>query len=449
MEAGMSSIRRMQWTAWLSWVLAWGLGAAGLILWAHNGSYLPMVALLSIVTFQVLGVLIVSRQPRNRIGWIFCVSGLLSGLWLFTSQYAVYALITEPGSLPGAAPAAWLSSWSWAPPNWLVGTLCLLLFPDGHLPSRHWRPIPWLATSGLALFLGALSVMPWAGRPNIAAPIQVQATSTGLLAVIDPLLSFAVAVTPSKLQGGVTYPIDNPLRLEGADAALATIAAVGATLILASFVASVLAPVVRFRHARGAQRQQLKWIAYAVVLAALIHLLADSLLPHLVELAQPVELSVFAIAVGIAILRHHMYDIDLVINRTLVYGLLTASLGLGYAGAVLVLGQVFGGVGGEPPSWAVAGATLAVAALFQPARRRIQQVVDRRFNRRKYNTAKTIQAFSTRLRDQVDLDTLSTELLAVVDQTMEPTRVSLWLRPSASGSSGTPGSEARPATWAY
>ena len=166
----MSSIRRMQWTAWLSWVLAWGLGAAGLILWAHNGSYLPMVALLSIVTFQVLGVLIVSRQPRNRIGWIFCVSGLLSGLWLFTSQYAVYALITEPGSLPGAAPAAWLSSWSWAPPNWLVGTLCLLLFPDGHLPSRHWRPIPWLATSGLALFLGALSVMPWAGRPNIAGP---------------------------------------------------------------------------------------------------------------------------------------------------------------------------------------------------------------------------------------------------------------------------------------
>jgi hypothetical protein len=449
MEAGMSSIRRMQWTAWLSWVLAWGLGAAGLILWAHNGSYLPTLALLSTVTFQVLGVLIVSRQPRNRIGWIFCVAGLLYGLWLFTSQYAIYALITEPGSLPGAALAAWLSSWSWAPPSWLVGTLCLLLFPDGHLPSRRWRPIPWLATSGLALFLGALFVTPWAGRANIATPTQVKATATGLLAVIHPLVSFIVAVTPSKLQGGVTYPIDNPLRLEGADAALATIATVGATLILASFIASVIAPVVRFRYARGAERQQLKWIAYAVVLAALIHLLANSLLPRLVQLVQSVEMLVFAIAVAVAVLRHHMYDIDLVINRTLVYGLLTASLGLGYAGAVLVLGQVFGGVGGEPPSWAVAGVTLAVAALFQPARRRIQAVVDRRFNRRKYNTAKTIQAFSTRLRDQVDLDTLSTELLAVVDQTMEPTRVSLWLRPSAPGASGTSRSGARPATWAY
>jgi hypothetical protein len=272
-------------------------------------------------------------------------------------------------------------------------------------------------------------VTPWEGRANIAAPIQVQATSTGLLAVIDPLLSFAVAVTPSKLQGGVTFPIDNPLRLEGADAALATIAAVGATLILASFVASVLAPVVRFRHARGAQRQQLKWIAYAVVLAALVHLLADSLLPHLVELSQPVELSVFAIAVGVAVLRHHMYDIDLVINRTLVYGLLTGVLGLGYAGSVLVLGHVFGGVGGNPPGWAVAGATLAVAAVVQPARRRIQDAVDQHFNRRRYDAARTIEAFSARLREHVDLDTLSAELLGVVDQTMQPTKASLWLRP--------------------
>jgi hypothetical protein len=116
---------------------------------------------------------------------------------------------------------------------------------------------------------------------------------------------------------------------------------------------------------------------------------------------------------------------------------------------VLVLGQVFGGVGGNPPSWAVAGATLAVAALFQTARRRTQAVVDRRFNRRKHDAAQTIQAFSTRLRDQVDLDTLSAELLAVVDQTMEPTRVSLWLQPSAHSSSGRPGREARPTPWAY
>jgi hypothetical protein len=155
------------------------------------------------------------------------------------------------------------------------------------------------------------------------------------------------------------------------------------------------------------------------------------------------------VAAGIAVLRYRLYDIDRLINRTLVYGLLTALLGAGYAAAVLVLGQLFGGVGANPPSWAVAGVTLAVAALFQPARGRTQAVVDRRFNRSKHDAAKTIQAFSTRLRDQIDLDTLSAELLAVVDQTMEPTRVSLWLRPPTHGSSDTAGSEMRLTPWAY
>jgi hypothetical protein len=150
-----------------------------------------------------------------------------------------------------------------------------------------------------------------------------------------------------------------------------------------------------------------------------------------------------------AILKYRLYEIDRIINRTLVYGLLTALLAAVYAGLVLSIGQFSGAIGTEPPSWAVAGATLAVAALFQPARRRTQTVVDRRFNRRKYNAAQTIQAFSTRLREQVDLDTLSSELLAVVDQTMEPTLVSFWLRPSPHGSSDTPPSEARPTTWAY
>ena len=335
----MISIGRVQWTVWLSCVLAWGLAAAGLILWAHNRSYLPVSAVVSIVTFQALGMLIAARQPRNRIGWIFCAIGVLNGLWLLTSQYAIHALITDPGALPGAAAAAWLSSWIWAPPIWLTGTLCILLFPDGRLPSRRWRPIPWLAAGGFALFIGALSLTPWEGRANIASPPEVEATATGLLAVIRPLLAVAIAATPSELQGGVAYPIENPLRLGGADAALAIVSAVGAVLILASFLASLTAPVVRFRRARGVERQQLKWVAYTIGLISLIYVTAISRFPRLAELALAVNLSLFPFAVAVAILRYHMYDIDLVINRTLVYGLLSGVLGLGYIGAVLILGR--------------------------------------------------------------------------------------------------------------
>jgi hypothetical protein len=197
-------------------------------------------------------------------------------------------------------------------------------------------------------------------------------------------------------------------------------------------VAAVLSVVLRFRRSRGVERQQLKWFTYAAALMGAFLLLSDYLFPQsgVVEVLYGLAVALVPVAAGVAVLRYRLYDIDRLVNRTLVYGALTALLGAVYAGAVLVLGQLFGGVGGDPPSLAVAGATLAVAALFQPARRRIQAVVDRRFNRRRYDAAETIQAFSTRLRDQIDLDTLSAELLAVVDQTMEPTRVSLWLRPS-------------------
>jgi hypothetical protein len=201
-------------------------------------------------------------------------------------------------------------------------------------------------------------------------------------------------------------------------------------------LASVVALLARFRRSRGVERQQLKWFTFAGLLtvAGLIVIVTPSqagwLGPVYLLVGLPVLLSM-PVAAGVAILRYRLYDIDRLINRTLVYGLLTAVLGFGYAGIVLVLGQVFGGVTEDPPSWAVAGATLAVAALFQPARRRIQAVVDRRFNRRKYNAVQTVEAFSARLRHQVDLDTLSAELLAVVDQTMQPSTASLWLRPSA------------------
>jgi MFS family permease len=296
----------------------------------------------------------------------------------------------------------------------------LLLFPDGRLPSPRWRPV------ALALAIS------WTG------------------------FILSIAFTPGKmtLQGLTTT---NPMGI----AALGhptwkAVAQAAAVIAVATLGAAALAPLLRFRRADPVQRQQLKWFAFLIGVCAASALVASALLgvlPVVATVLWGVAIAGVVVglpaAVGLAILRYRLYDIDRLINRTLVYATLTAVLGLGYAAAVLALGQLFGGVGERTPSGAVAGATLAVAALFQPARRRIQQAVDRRFNRRRYDVARTIEEFSTRLRDQIDLDTLSTEVLAVVDQTMEPTRVSLWLRPSPHGSSGTPRSEVRPTTWAY
>jgi len=206
-------------------------------------------------------------------------------------------------------------------------------------------------------------------------------------------------------------------------------------LLFILFVVLVLASLVlRFRRAQGDVRQQLKWFTFAAALTAVLPPTLGSLAERAgSQLVGGVFFTLVVVllpaAIGVAILRYRLYDIDRIINRTLVYGLLTALLAGVYTGAVLVLGQVFGDVGRDPPSWAVAGATLTVAALFQPARHRIQAAVDRRFNRRRYNAAKTIEAFSARLRDQIDLDTLATELLAVTDKTMQPTTMSVWLRP--------------------
>jgi MFS family permease len=205
---------------------------------------------------------------------------------------------------------------------------------------------------------------------------------------------------------------------------------------VATLGAATLAPLLRFRRANPVQRQQLKWFAFVIgltVVAFLVGIAVQGTLPIAATVLVTVGFGGVLVGlpatVALAILRYRLYDIDRLINRAVVYATLTAVLALGYAGAVLALGQLFGGVGERTPSWAVAGATLAVAALFQPTRRRIQTTVDRRFNRRKYDAAKTIEAFSTRLREQVDLDTLSSELLAVIDQTMEPTQASVWLRP--------------------
>jgi hypothetical protein len=352
-----------------------------------------LVFALTFLPFGWLGARIVPRQPQQLMGWLLCAMGLQSGLIGFASEYAIYGLVTRPGAVPGAAAMAWLTFWA-APVVLLLLAALLVLFPTGRPPSPRWRWVLWLAGLGNLLFvLSSLSLWP---RRGVA-----------LLGIRSP-----------EPTGGLMVAY-----------------IVGTAAAMVAVLAAAVSLVVRFRRARGVERQQLKWLAYAGALAVLgfpLLVAAEGVVraPELVaDVAAAVLILPIPVAVGVAVLRYRLYDIDRLINRTLVYGLLTALLGSVYAGAVLVLGQLFGGISAQPPSWAVAGATLAVAALFQPAPRRIQTVVDRRFNRRKYNAAKTVETFSARLRDQIDLDTLAGELIAVTDKTMQPTTVSLWLRP--------------------
>jgi hypothetical protein len=273
----------------------------------------------------------------------------------------------------------------------------ILLFPDGQLLSPRWWPMLWLA--GIA--------------PATAA--------VGFALDSGPLTEFAV--------------IDNPFGLEAASPVPELMGVVGMLGLWLALLGAGTSLLLRFRRSRGVQRQQLKWVAYAggleavAMAASLVSFLRWGTSPIVVAALVICGLVAIPVSAAVAILRYRLYAIDRLINRTLVYGLLTAVLGGIYASVVLVGGHLFGGVGDEPPSWAVAGATLAVAAAFQPARRRIQNAVDRRFNRHRYDAARTVEAFSVRLRDHLDLDALTDELLATVSQTVEPTTASLWLPP--------------------
>ena len=331
----------------------------------------------------VVGTLIASRHPGNLIGWLLC--GL--ALWDATAELGqAYGYVAAERGLPGGIAGEWLVSWVWIVDvtAWVV---VALLFPDGRLPGRRWRLAIWVSLAG-----------------------------AGLLFVAQALNANQTA----DFSGG-----RNPLGLDSplVDAAWP----VGSALLSAGLVAAVTSSVLRYRHARGVERQQLKWFAFAGLILALVMPLGAAFWYRsvLVQVLGGLAFNAMPLAIGAAILRYRLYDIDRIISRTLAYGLLTVVLGLGYAGVVLGLGRLLP----QDSSLAVAAATLTVAAVFQPVRRRIQDAVDRRFNRRRYDAAQTIQAFSGRLRQQVDLDALHRELLAVVDQTMQPTQASLWLRP--------------------
>jgi hypothetical protein len=339
------------------------------------------------------GGLLAARRPSSPIGWLLGAIALVWALQQFSFGYAAYGLLAHPGSLPAATPMPLLYV-TMALLIELGIALLFLLFPDGRLPSPRWRPVLWAGLVATAVLVpGGITDPRPIGNLGIRSPIQVDPALQGILTALW-LAAFFV--------------------------------------LFGVLLASVASVLLRFRSARGETRQQLKWFAYATALwplgfGLLFFGFGQQRITDQLAMALLVAASVaMPVAVAIAIFKYRLYAIDRIINRTIVYGLLTAILALGYTGGVLLLGQA---LGRGRSSLAVAGATLAVAALFQPARRQVQEVVDRRFNRRRYDAAKTIEAFSVRLRQQVDLDTLTAELLAVVGQTMEPTSVSLWLRP--------------------
>ena len=392
--------------AWLAWslaalsvimfmaaialhVLARSLDSAGE--WSTLGAVGQVLGFLPFLAFPLVGALIASRRPRNWVGWILLADGLL---WTFGSvldSYRIYGL-ARPGSVPFQVAVHALSQWLWVPAVGLFAVYLILLFPDGRLPSRRWRPLAW--------FSGAVMVLLSAG---IGKPFGLEQY---------PWVRDAFPVVLALL----------PL------------------CILASAVSLVL----RYLRAGSEVREQIKWVAFAALFVGvqfvidigasvlLVPMTASGREPPWLALLDQVGFIMFAgvpIAVGIAVLKYRLYDIDVIINRALVYGSLTATLVALYFGGIVMLQRLFVALTGQQSTLAVVASTLAIAALFNPLRRRIQGIVDRRFYRRKYDASKTLEAFSAKLRDATDLESLSGDLKAVVGETMQPAHVSLWLRP--------------------
>jgi hypothetical protein len=380
--------------AWGLWGLAVALLAAALAVNADLvvRGWEGALAVLSLA-FLTVGAFLAGRRPGNAVGWLLLGWGMVMAFGSLTGAYVDRGLVRDPGSVPGASWAAWAEAVVWHPAFGLLAFL-LLLFPHGRLPSRRWRPFAWFT---VAVYLA---------------------------------LALSAAFSPAAVH--LYYPqATPPVRLPVAPAADIAfgVLLLGQLLLLATAVVSL---VLRLRRATGEERQQVKWFVYTVVVVVLLFVVTTLIIGagYLFPL-----FGLIPVSVAVAVFRYRLYDIDRLINRTLVYGLLTALLAGVYAGGVFLLGALLDPAVGES-ELAVAASTLAVAALFQPARRRLQALVDLRFDRRRYDAVRTVEAFSARLRDQVDLDTLSVELLGVIDQTVQPASVSLWLRPAgASGGS--------------
>jgi len=375
--------------------------------WSTAGDALIFVTFLA---FPIVGALTASRRPSNPIGWICLSVGFLWMLIIVGGDYAAYGLAV-PGSVPFPVTIYALTyAWLWVPAVGLLGTFLFLLFPDGQLPSRRWRPLAWLA--------GAVIVV----------------ESVAAILTPGPLDGLGGARNPFGLQG---LPWLEPLQW------------IVLLLLPLCMIASAASLVLRFRRSGGEVRQQIKWIAFAAAFMGLLYLLMIGASAISVLIAEPgtpsdpgtqtlwgalledvmiLSFTAIPVAIGFAILRYRLYDIDLVINRTLVYGSLTVSLVLLYVGSVVLMQYASRALTGGESQLAVVASTLVIAAMFNPLRRRVQNLIDRRLYRRKYDAQKTLSTFSKTLREETDLEALNAELLAVIRETMQPEHVSLWLR---------------------
>jgi hypothetical protein len=394
------SARTAVWLAWSIWALSVAFAGLGLIFLFLNGTFedllnesLGIDAALALA-FPTVGAIIASRRPGNAVGWIFCAIGLCGGASIFFAQYGIYALVTNPDSLPAGVIATWIATWVWLPSVTLTITFLLLLFPHGRLLSPRWRPVAWLAATVTMAGTALLAIVPWdLLDPGVPAQNPVGVESLGYLGIAPPVPIFLIGIPTTLL--------------------------------------SVASLVLRFRRSRGEERQQLKWFVYAGVLivgALFVPLLVPGAASSVLQL---LVMPLLPVAVGVAIMRYRLYEIDLLINRTLVYGALTALLAAVYVASVVSLQGALRALTGQESQLAVVASTLLIAAIFNPLRRRIQALVDRRFYRRKYDARKTLEAFSAKLRNETDLDALSDDLVGVVRETMQPAHVSLWLRPDS------------------
>jgi hypothetical protein len=423
------SVRATSWLAWCLWLLCVALISFALLFY-FLASPTPatdtpptLTALFRIMSlaFPTVGALVASRRPENPIGWIFCGTGLLYGVQAFASGYADYALLERTGSLPGGEFMGWISRWIGVPVLPLAGALLVLLFPNGKLLSRKWQPVVWVAACGSAMLAlsAALAPGPLSFQPTFDNPLGLG----GAIGKLGPSESSPLFDQPS-----LAKPADTKINTGGV---VEIFVRVGFFFVLVSWLFAVAAMIMRMDQAKGAERQQLKWFVYTVALLV-VGFLAALLGFGQHSVAWNMGIAAFnflPIAAGIAILRYRLYDIDVVINRTLVYGVLTAALAVVYVGSIVLLQGLFRALTGETSQLAVVASTLAIAALFVPLRQRVQAFIDRRFYRRKYDVAKTLQAFNTRLRDDVDLDNVADDLVEVVKETMQPAHVTLWLRP--------------------